>query len=1389
MSAESSPNRSRASSASTSPASRVAKSPMELTPRSKVKAMLAAAGMSDDSDDDDVPAKNANAAQRKSAAAAPAKPASPHAASSDDDDDDDDVVPVRKPAGKMAARMLARRQEQSADEEEEDNSYARVKRMLMSGKDKKREAQTSASTENVDAVSSAEEEEVQDDVVSKPATRRRSANSPTSNSRASSPGLFVSPARPSSAEPDSDVETHNTKAKSKLDELVARKRAERKEREAAKKAAREASRRKSKANQRAERELAGSETDSNDDEEVGKKLTQQSRPTRKASKKAIEEMNRETQRMSRMMQLTHRAKTKKKYTTKDLFAKFNYGQPKPASEDTPPSNDTTNPSSDLDQREKETPPTSPPSMEDTQGKDAKQNTDIDDNGFRLDTVVDIGLNAGEEDDLPDLGKLLSQSRRVDKGKGRAVSVQPLEGGSAPKTDEQQPLPEPNVVVPRKEQNPKVFRVIPPQQPRQPVDEDDDDLEIVHSRFPVFDNLPLRKAKEPPAFLALRHLAHLNHDENVDRKGRKTMTAGELQAMLKAKAREQAKKEKEEKIEQLRAKGIFVQTEEERERDQLELENLLEKARKEDEELAKKEKAEKKAEGDADDLPDSDDDESYVEEGEGGDEKEPDFEMSGSEDENEDEDEEEEPADAGGLLDNEAGEDEDEDEEMADDEAPAEAEVEAMDEGPDEEDESLRTAAPRGRRRVVDDDDEEEAEMQPSAPQSQPPSTQDEAMAAFGFAPAPPPVGLSQMFAGTMADPESQEPHVAAVDSQQDSLDFLRSMPLSSIPGFDMGMTQASQQTVVRDSQPPPSQTVEESGQIKLGLSQFPSQPADDALVPSTQMSEMPDPTQDGGFDVSRTPGRYTRRTPAPSSAGANGSGTTVATVILPEQESPAVQKKKGRLQRGKLNTVELSDVDQDDQMSEADDQSTVSESGVEDEDGDFNIDRSAFDVLRRGAKRAKKRAEAFDKKNSAAKDMVCEQAEESEDEYAGLGGVSDDDSNDELDDDLKQMVVDGKVDVDERQLAAFYANRERAEDEKRIDKLYKDITNGGLRKRRGGNFDLSDSEDDGDEVRRRRQREFARMRKALMEDERIGKIADNPKKQAFLRAIEDHDDDDDIDFLDAPGDDSQTPITSDSQENAANVEQRTAAPAEAGPSNPLKRKSPSAPDREDQRPPARLRRTAAKTTMPPPMRKPTTIAEIRESVSSLIDEPSVQETDVSDSNSDAGDDGPAKHSTTTTTTTTTGSSDTGPKASRRTTRPIVDRLSLSRSSTAATTADTSQPLAFHAPASSTHRPGFRVPTLLRRATTNLSTTSTTSTTSDASSGSGSGGAAAAAAAAADVRRGGNKKSSIHYQAREAERKKVVEAAERKRKEGLRRKVGVGRKNGLAGYLGAGGGFE
>lgn len=48
--------------------------------------------------------------------------------------------------------------------------------------------------------------------------------------------------------------------------------------------------------------------------------------------------------------------------------------------------------------------------------------------------------------------------------------------------------------------------------------------------------------------------------------------------------------------------------------------------------------------------------------------------------------------------------------------------------------------------------------------------------------------------------------------------------------------------------------------------------------------------------------------------------------------------------------------------------------------------------------------------------------------------------------------------------------------------------NGGLRRKRGNAFDLSDSEDEAQQKMRKKQLEFQKMRKALMADERIADI-------------------------------------------------------------------------------------------------------------------------------------------------------------------------------------------------------------------------------------------------------------------------------------------------------------
>lgn len=226
--------------------------------------------------------------------------------------------------------------------------------------------------------------------------------------------------------------------------------------------------------------------------------------------------------------------------------------------------------------------------------------------------------------------------------------------------------------------------------------------------------------------------------------------------------------------------------------------------------------------------------------------------------------------------------------------------------------------------------------------------------------------------------------------------------------------------------------------------------------------------------------------------------------------------------------------------------------------------------------------------------------------------------------------------------------------------------------------------------------------------------------------------------------------------------------------NPLKRKSPTLDSQEkENRPPANQRRTAAPPLSDNPFKKARTLPEIQHQLSELLEDSRVVVPDSQYMSDDDDDDDTASvvhkpHSTST----------------------IIDRLSLSRSSTtlsestSTTTTTTNiagQTMAFHT-ASSTTTPGFRVPSLVRRATSNFSTVSERSASHSGAS------AASLEASGSGVRRGGTGKSNIHAQAREAERRAVLEKAEGKRKEVLKKKVG--RARGVKSVLGGlDGGFE
>jgi mediator of replication checkpoint protein 1 len=755
--------------------------------------------------------------------------------------------------------------------------------------------------------------------------------------------LFVSSPTKQAEEEGSGSEEAGSKRNSRFIALVAKKRKEREEKERIdeeKKAAKAKGREDLGAN------LFSEEEDAEDGATGKKKSPQQARPGRKASKKALEEMHRETQRMSRNMQLAHEARTKKKISKESFFARFNFMQrqeqaaPEQSAENSSTTADSQH-SSDVEaQKDKDTPHTSP-ALPPTDGPD---------------------LSKDEEMNFPTIEEILSDSTvevvKAIGDKAEDETIQPTTGMSEVKKGK---LPV-RIALAR-------VRLSREQVARHQKDDSDDDLEIVTSpakcrRIAAFENLPARQVQESASMFRLKVLAQLTSPTR-----KSTMNSAELSASLLYEAKQQAAKERQERIDELRARGIVIETAAERAAFEDEVENLVEKARQEGEDIAKKEReaAKRNNGGDLDD--DGDDDSG--------------FELSGSEDgdnvaddDGEEEDEEEELDDEakaereGDLIDSEADEDEDDD---AEPDANSEMEEAAE---PSEEPNVPTQRRKRPTRVVSDDEDEDEVQAPKTPAKSINPFFNSVERPNIPVKPSEATMSLTQAFAGTLAPSQ---------DISQQEATIPQSLP-EPVP---MSVRQEpDSQIIIKDSQENRAGSVDTFGgywqQDRVSESPVPRS--------MSQMSQIPDPTQDAGFVLSPfDPNKRFLRTPA----------STIETVLVEQSHSPVAARNLRNLRRGKapgLSAIE------------------------EQEESEAENDESAFDMMKNAAKKAQKPVVDFDRKKSKAKDVVEEAAEESDDEYAGLGGASDDDADDEENAYDREMINDNSGErVDAKQLAALNA--------------------------------------------------------------------------------------------------------------------------------------------------------------------------------------------------------------------------------------------------------------------------------------------------------------------------------------------------------------------------------
>ncbi|KAG9252106.1 MRC1-like domain-containing protein [Emericellopsis atlantica] len=1266
------------STPSSSPASD-AGSPDPLTPRTKIRNLLAAMGSKSDNQDATYEAQ--------SPSKQPTATASESSAESDSDANSDEEI---RPRGRLAARMQAAAVKVSKESPIGSPSQAKTSSRGSPPKDLDQVDDDNHSDEDLPVLPRRLYRKMPRESTPEPAATE-------GHVRSNSPGLFVSsPAQPSpakSAQLDSDEELPATKS-DRFKALVERKRAEARAREAADEAR--------KAERRAMQEKLASEIsqlESDDgsgsggltDDEGGRRLTQENRTSRKASKKAIEDINRETQRMQRSMQLAQEAKTRKKISKSSFLERFNI---KPTAAPEPKVSSSSRPGSpegdDVDMENDGTPPSSPPPADAPKDK------------APVETLV-----PSDDEDLPDLASVIASQ---DKGKGKAMATS-------------------EVTEPTKK---KQIRVKLPMSLGQNMVmlDSDDELEIVRPEKDTTATLAsnvVPKNQVPGPLQIIQALSRPKSPQRGNvRKGQpKGMTAGQLQVYLAGKAREQARKARERRMDMLKAQGVVIQTAEEREREMQEVEDIVAKARAEAEQIMRQEreeaKKERKADGNHDPLAwDESDDELYEDDAEDADAELSAMELSGSDGEDEEEEEEDEEEETeGALIDSAAQQGESEDEELDADEP-----VEAVTEAPS----NVRRRARKQTTILSDDEDDVQTtprpksmtQVTPTIPSTATPNAPNSVLrsAKKSFIPGlpvkgPAGLGLTQMFAGTMDD-DSQVPPSQDGPTQSMMPDF-DTFPDSNFSATIEACT--AENTVEPATQREDTQAYTQG--ISLNLAGFDSAMQD---VPGTQLSEMIEPSQDVGMRH-HTPIKQ-RFFDAPHS--------TVDTVVPDREES--AQQDSPLVRRGRLRRKMDATAPEEDELVPTAVAATPAEG-------------TAFTALKDAALQDKKRraAEEFDRKKSKAKEMIDENAEESEDEYQGLGGYDGEDSDDESTASVKDMLDDAAGNnTGEREIAAFHADRERANDEQQVEQLFKDVTRGMLRRKRGADYDLSDSDDGGEARRKMKRRQFAKMQKALFADERVKKMAENPGNKAFLKTIEDRDSDDEMDLIGFVEEPAEEDSQSQSQEAAKVVV-------------------------PDSQPPASLAHATQQdgaSTHPRRTkhgRKAAHIGDVRQTLSSLIDDGRegsvVPATDVG---SDSDDESRGNKE----------------NQNPRRSSGIVDRISLKRDSSSASSTSGSR-LAFGASSSSS---SFKVPALLRRATTNsFKPTGSTAPATTTSSGFGDD---------AKIKKAAGKKSGVSSLASARDQsgsRAKVEESERRRE--LRKAKGAERRVGMVGGLLGRGSFE
>lgn len=129
------------------------------------------------------------------------------------------------------------------------------------------------------------------------------------------------------------------------------------------------------------------------------------------------------------------------------------------------------------------------------------------------------------------------------------------------------------------------------------------------------------------------------------------------------------------------------------------------------------------------------------------------------------------------------------------------------------------------------------------------------------------------------------------------------------------------------------------------------------------------------------------------------------------------------------------------------------------------------------------------------------EAEESDDEWHGLGGDDFEESN-ESDSDIEGMIDDNlRLDVNPAEIRKILAAENREKDDKLINRILHDLNSGNFRKRGKSNLSLYFSDDEDEELKTYRVKRNDSIKRKLLDLGDESKLLKNPKSVAFFKSF------------------------------------------------------------------------------------------------------------------------------------------------------------------------------------------------------------------------------------------------------------------------------------------------